>query len=104
MKTILAFTFGTIVALIGATYLAPQQTIYETEVVTRTVIQEKVTTIDIDQLQAEYRELAEQLRVECLLVIERHTGDPLEGIRHHVDRHYNGDACAAADEAIHGGW
>ena len=100
MRTLIGFTFGIIITLIGVTYLIPQQTQYETQVITHT---ETVYT-DLDQLRLEYADLAEQLRHECLLIIERQTGDPMPGIEHHVNRHYQGDACRAADQALNGEW
>ena len=71
---------------------------HHTEVIERTVY------TDLDDLRLEFADLAEQLRTECLLIIERHTGDPMPGIINLIDRHYQGDACRAADEAIRGGW
>ncbi|HEY7821749.1 MAG TPA: hypothetical protein VIG24_02890 [Acidimicrobiia bacterium] len=77
---------------------------YETEVIERTVVDEKLTTIDLEQLRHQVDDLNEQLDDECVLMIARRTGDPEAGIRHHVDRHYDGDACKAAEEAMSGDW
>ena len=104
MKTIIGFTFGVLVTLIGATYLMPGQTIYETEIVTRTVTEEVTVYTDLDELREAFAKTAEQLRQECLYIIERQTGDPMPGIIAHIDRHYQGDACRAADEVLNGGW
>ena len=75
---------------------------HEVQVITET----KTETVhtDLDDLRQDFAELAEQLRLECLYIIERQTGDAMAGIMHHVERHYQGDACAAADEALAGGW
>ena len=87
--------------------------IYETRT-PETVVQHDVQVItetktetvhtDLDDLRAAFAQTAEELRRECLYIIERQTGDPMPGIIHHVDRHYQGDACRAADEALAGGW
>ena len=71
---------------------------YQVEVIERTVY------TDLDDLREAFAQTAEELRQECLYIIERQTGDPMAGIIHHVDRHHQGDACAAADEALNGGW
>ena len=75
-----------------------------TEIFVRTEIEEVLTTIDLEELKDSIKELDEQLHEECLFVIHHHTGDPVEGLRHYVDRHYDGNACQAADEAARGEW
>ena len=67
-------------------------------------VYERTVYTDLDDLRQDFAETAEQLRQECLLIIERQTGDPMPGIINLVDRHYQGDACRAADEALSGGW
>ena len=84
-------------------------TIYETrepETITEyqvEVYQQTVYT-DLDDLREAFAETAEQLRQECLYIIERQTGDPMPGIINLVDRHYQGDARRAADEVLAGEW
>ena len=73
---------------------------YQVEVIERT---ETVYT-DLDDLREDFANLAEELKHECLYIIERQTGDPMAGIIHHIDRHYQGDACRAADEVLRGEW
>ena len=73
---------------------------YHVEVIERT---ETVYT-DLDDLREAFAETAEQLRQECLYIIERQTGDPMAGIINLIDRHYQGDACRAADEVLRGEW
>ena len=73
---------------------------YQVEVYERT---ETVYT-DLDYLREAFAQTAEELRKECLYIIERNTGDPMPGIINLVDRHYQGDACRAADEAMRGEW
>ena len=73
---------------------------YHVEVIERT---ETVYT-DLDDLREAFAQTAEELRQECLYIIERNTGDPMPGIINLVDRHYQGDACRAADEALAGEW
>ena len=80
----------------------PPETVtqYQTEVITRT---ETVYT-DLDELRDAFARTAKELRQECLYIIERHTGDPMPGIINLIDRHYQGDACQAADEVLRGEW
>jgi hypothetical protein len=75
-------------------------TVYQTEVFTREVL----TTIDLKELEEQIVDLDQQLYVECINVIQRHTDDPRAGIIHLVERHYDGNACQAADEAARGLW
>ena len=73
---------------------------YQVEVIERT---ETVYT-DLDDLRQDFADTAEQLRQECLYIIELRTGDPMPGIINLIDRHYQGDACRAADEVLRGEW
>jgi hypothetical protein len=75
---------------------------HDVQVITETKTETVYT--DLDDLREAFARTAEELRSECLYIIQRTTGDPMPGIIHHVDRHYQGDACRAADEAINGGW
>ena len=67
-------------------------------------VHQQTVYTDLDDLRQDFADTAEQLRQECLYIIERQTGDPMAGIIHHVDRHYQGDACRAADEVLRGEW
>lgn len=69
-------------------------------------VHERTETVytDLDDLREAFAQTAEELRQECLYIIEMRTGDPMPGIINLVDRHYQGDACRAADEAIRGEW
>ena len=78
------------------------QTITEYQI--ETIVKTETVYTDLDDLRQDFAETAEQLRQECLLIIERQTGDPMPGIINLVDRHYQGDACRAADEALNGEW
>jgi serine/threonine protein kinase HipA of HipAB toxin-antitoxin module len=104
MKHALAALAGAAATLVVVTLLSEPKTIYETEVIERVHVEEVLTTIDLEELKDSIKELDEQLYEECLFVIHQHTGDPLEGLRHYVDRHYDGNACRAADEAARGEW
>ena len=84
-------------------------TIYETrqpDTITEYQVEVHQQTVytDLDDLRQDFADTAEQLRQECLYIIERQTGDPMAGIIHHIDRHYQGDACRAADEVLRGEW
>jgi hypothetical protein len=108
MNTILAYTFGVITTLIGVTYLVPTQTnVTMTPAITETVyINDIVTTIDLEQLRNTTDldpNLDAALAAECTYAIQRQTDEPLQGIVIHVERWWQGDACAAyAHQAEHG--
>jgi hypothetical protein len=92
MTRIAAGTVGAALAVLVMLQVTPEpDRIIETEIVERTVI---LSSIDIDK----------QLADECIAIIVRLSGDPEAGVRHLVERHYNDDACHAAQEAISGNW
>jgi hypothetical protein len=100
MRTLAAFTAGAAIAtLIATPEPQPQRQVeYQVEVYERTVY------TDFTDIATNIQELEEQLYEECIAVIQRHTDDPKAGIIIHVERHYDGDACAAAEEAALGHW
>ena len=105
MRLATAAASGAIAALIVVTIIKPQPTvIYQTEVRERLITQDVLTTLELEDLKEQMAELDEQLYIECVEVIIRHTGDPRAGVIRHIERHYQGDACRAADEALSGGW
>jgi hypothetical protein len=105
MRLVTAAAAGAIAALIVVTIVKPEPTvIYQTEVRERLITQDVITTLDLEDLKDQIAELDEQLYLECVEVIIRHTGDPRAGVIRHIERHYQGDACRAADEALSGGW
>ena len=104
MKHLAAALAGAAITLAIVTLTIKPDTIYQTEVIERVQVEEVLTTLDLEELKDNIKELDEQLYEECLFVIHRHTGDPIEGLRHYVDRHYDGNACRAADEAARGAW
>jgi hypothetical protein len=105
MRLVTAAAAGAIAALIVVTIVKPEPTvIYQTEVRERLITQDVITTLDLEDLKEQMAELDEQLYLECVEVIIRHTGDPRAGVIRHIERHYQGDACRAADEALSGGW
>ena len=92
MTRIAAGTVGAAIGVLVMLQVTPEpDRIIETEIVERTVI---LSSTDIDK----------QLEDECIAIIVRLSGDPEAGVRHHVQRHYQGDACEAAHEAIRGDW
>ena len=107
MRFIAGLTIGIIAGLYIASHVIEQQLPArntDDAVIVETYIEEVIVHTDLDDLRQAFAETAEQLRQECLYIIERQTGDPMAGIIRHVDRHYQGDACKAADEALAGGW
>lgn len=104
MKYAIAAIAGCAVGVI-ATAIAITPTVeYRTQVIERTVIDEEVRMVDLEELREQIAGLDADLYEECVHVIARHTDDPIQGIRNHVDRHYDGDACRAAAEAQRGEW
>jgi hypothetical protein len=104
MRVIFGFTFGTVATMLATSYLMPAQTNTETVIETRTVTNQVLTTLDLEELRGQIAGLAEELRDECIRVLERTSDLPLPMIEAYVDRHYLGDACAAADEVWARGW
>jgi len=109
MRSVITFTAGVIAALIGATYLAPGQTHYETVTVhqDKIVVEQVMTTIDLDRIRdtgAIDPDLDEQLLYECAMAIQRQTTEPLAGIVLYTERWWHGDACAAYEHQVRHGW
>jgi hypothetical protein len=109
MNTILGFTAGVITTMLLAVHIiSPTHTITRDQPV---IIRNTTTVIDTDRIIDLLRnttntnqDLDDDLYVECLLTIERHTHDPLEGIVHYIHRYWHGDACAAAAHQAEHGW
>ena len=106
-KAIIAITVPLTIALIGAqiwfffaVWNRSATVEYQVEVIERT----QTLYTDLDDLREAFARTAEELRQECLYIIERRTGDPMPGIINLIGRHYQGDACQAADEAMRGDW
>jgi hypothetical protein len=78
--------------------------VYQTEVRERLITQDVITTLDIEQLKDQIDELDQAVYDECVAIIVHRTGDPEAGVIHRIERHYEGDACHAADEALRGEW
>jgi hypothetical protein len=92
MKATLAAAAATLATIAITNLTTPEPDIvYQTEVVERTIV------LTVEQLD-------EDLADECIAIIVRLTGDPAPGVRNLIDRHYDGDACKAAQEAIRGDW
>ena len=104
MRLIIGFTFGTISTLLAVTYLMPGQTHTQTIVETRTVTNEIITTLDLEQLKEQVDGITQELHDECIRVLERTSDLPTPMIEQYIDRHYQGDACTAADEVWSRGW
>lgn len=105
MTHLLAFAYGVIITLITVTYLiTPTDTIHHVQVIERTRTEHVTTTLDLEDLKSQIADINDDLYAECINIIERHTGDPRAGIIIHVERHYQGNACQAADEATSGSW
>jgi hypothetical protein len=105
MKIATAAAAGALAALIILTIIKPEPTIvYQTEVHERLITQDVLTTLDIEDLKDQIEELDQALYDECVAIIVHRTGDPEAGVIRHIERHYDGDACQAADEALRGDW
>ena len=75
-----------------------------TEYRTQTITHRETIYTDLNELQQQIEQLDHDLNEECIHIIHQQTGDPKPGIRHLIERHYNGNACTAAQEALAGDW
>jgi len=93
MRATIAAAAGATAAVLVMTLTSPNQPTptVETQVIERTVV---LMSEDLDK----------QLDDECVAIIVRITGDPEPGVRSLINRHYNGQACDAAHEALRGNW
>jgi hypothetical protein len=71
MRVLIGFTFGTIATLLATSHLLPGQTQVHEIVETRTVTNEILTTLDLEELRHTFDGLAQELRDECIRVLER---------------------------------
>ena len=105
MRIATAAAAGALITLAIVAIVRPEPTVvYQTEVHERIITHEVLTTIDLEALKEHIADLDEQLYTECLEIVIRQTGDPRAGVIRHIERHYQGDACRAADEALRGEW
>jgi carbamoylphosphate synthase large subunit len=106
MKTIAAFAIGAALTwTITHNQTQPEPEVHViTEVEERLITHEILTTLDIEEVREQVAELEQLLHDECIAIIHWRTEDPIAGIEHHVNRHYNGDACQAAEDALHDRW
>ena len=81
-------------------------TSHTVETFVRTEVEQVMTTIDLDRLRdvPAQSPIDEQLNYECTYAIQRLTDEPLMGITLYVERHWNGDACAAYEHQVLHGW
>lgn len=104
MKTIVTFTLGVILTLLAVTYAMPQQTNYETQVITRTVTEYDQLDISAHRDVSAVSEHDDAINAECAYAIQRLTDEPLAGIVLYVERYWHGDACAAYLHQVEHGW
>ena len=93
MRATIAAAAGAAAAVIIMTLTSqtqPTPTV-ETQVIERTVV---LMSEDLDK----------QLNDECVAIVVRMSGDPEPGVRRLIERHYEGDACHAAQKALNGDW
>jgi hypothetical protein len=107
MRTLIGFTFGVLAALLGLSTLAPGQTHIEVVHTDRVIIEQVMTTLDLDQLRDTDQidpDLNEALAAECAYAIQQQTDEPLMGIVMQVERWWQGDSCAAYEHLARHGW
>jgi len=99
VRTSIAMLAGSALTLaITQPWQQPDPTVI-TETYIRHHIDEVLTTVDLEELRSQVDDLNIQLDDECVLIAARITGEPEQGIRNYVDRHYDGDACQYAEDA-----
>ena len=104
MRTILTFTLGIIVTLLAMSHAMPAQNQYETQVVTRTVTEYEPLDISAHRDISQVSEHDDAINMECAYAIQRQTDEPLMGIVLYVEKHWQGDACAAYLHWSQHGW
>ena len=104
MKTIITFTLGIILTLLVVSYAMPAQNHYETQVITRTVTEYEPLDISAHRDISQVSEHDDAINMECTYAIQRQTGEPLMGIVLYVEKHWQGDACAAYLHRSQHGW
>jgi hypothetical protein len=108
MRTIYGFAYGVILTLLAITYIVkPEPVEPEIHLVDRTVVEQVMTTIDLDRIRDTTGidpDLDVQLAAECVHLIARETGEPIGGITHYIARYWQNDACAAAEHLLIHGW
>jgi hypothetical protein len=93
MRATIAAAAGATAAVLVMTLTSTNQSTPapEVQVIERTVV---LMSEDLDK----------QLNDECVAIVVRMSGDPEPGVRSLIDRHYDGQACDAAHEALRGNW
>jgi hypothetical protein len=98
-------------ALIGAAVIIAWHAVYEAarppqhhlQVVERTITEEldydRIRTLLIDPSNIN-PQLEDNLAAECAWSIAQNTGEPYMGIALHVQRHWQGDSCAALENLL----
>jgi len=79
---------------------------YVTETFTETIVEQVMTTVDLDRLRdvPAKTNVDEQLDYECTIALQRLTDEPLMGIILYLEEHWHGDACAAYEHQVLHGW
>jgi regulator of protease activity HflC (stomatin/prohibitin superfamily) len=101
-RTLAAALAGATITYIAVTNLNTPDVQHQLDV--QTITRQVITTIDLDELIEQSRTIHQQLTDECLAIIQRWTDEPKAGIIHHVNRRYDGDVCAYADEVVRDRW
>jgi hypothetical protein len=105
MRHAIAATAGALAVIAIYTLNPPEPTVvYITEEIETVEYRERLRIVEFEELRLGFIDLETELNEGCIDIIEHMTGDPRQGIINLVDRHYQGDACNAAEEAIRGEW
>jgi hypothetical protein len=107
MRSLIAAAIGsTVTAAIMLTLTPEPQVRHHTEVRDRIVVDQVITTIDLDRIRdtSAATDLEPQLLAECAYAIQRHTEEPLAGIIYYADRYWQADTCAAYEHLMVHGW
>ena len=79
---------------------------YVTETFTETIVEQVMTTVDLDRLRdvPAQSSVDDDLNYECTIALQRLTDEPLMGIILYLEEHWHGDACAAYEHQVLYGW
>ena len=105
LRTSIAMLTGSAVTLL-ITQPWHNTSTHTVETFVETQVEQVMTIIDLERLRdvPAKADIDEQLNYECTVALQRLTDEPWMGIILYLERHWNGDACAAYEHQVLHGW